>query len=292
MQKLHLVGTTTDSAGLILSARRGARSGSYTLVLDDALAEAVEELRARQEEDAATDGRSGRTARTESRLPIGEIQARLRRGKTVKDVAKDAGVDPEWIERFAAPVFAEQAETIAKVQGTFLKRARLGPSGMRIGDAVRRNLAERAVVMSPDEYTRAWTTHQRPDGRWLVRFAFHYRGNAKTLKYEVRPGGEVSATDSFTSQMSYVAPPKRATPKPKPLPEAADTSAKRAVVSTGFRPDSPAKPTSRPAKERERATAIMDKAAQKRAAEGEKAAARKARERSRMLAQREREARI
>jgi hypothetical protein len=292
VQKLHLVGTTTDNAGLILSARRGARSGSYTLVLDDALARAVEELRARQEEEGTADGRAGRAPRTESNLPIGEIQARLRRGKSVKDVAKDAGVEPEWIERFAAPVFAEQAETIAKVQTTFLRRARLGPSGMRVGDAVRRNLAERAVVMSPDEYNRAWTTHQRPDGRWLVRFAFHYRGSAKTLKYEVRPNGEVSASDAFTSQLSYITPPKRPTPRPKPLPEAADTSAKRAVVSTGFRPDSTAKPTSRPAKERERAAAIMTKAAQKRAAEGEKAAARKAKERARLMAQREREARI
>jgi hypothetical protein len=49
VQKLHLVGFTTDQTGLILSARRGARSGGYTLALDDALAQAVEELRGRRE---------------------------------------------------------------------------------------------------------------------------------------------------------------------------------------------------------------------------------------------------
>ncbi len=292
MQKLHLVGTTTDQAGLILSARRGARSGSYTLVLDDALAQAVEELRAKQEEAGPAAGRGGAGDRTESRLPVGEIQLRLRRGRSVKDVARDAGVDPEWVERFAAPVFAEQAKAIAKVQSTFLRRARLGPSGMRVGDAVRRNLAERSVVMSPDEYAQAWTTVQRPDGRWMVKFTFQYRGGAKTLKYEVKTNGDVSTSDSFTSGLSYITPPKRPTPKPKSLPPAADLSAKRAVVGSGFRPDGTAKPTSRPAKEREKMAAAMTKAAHKRAIEGEKAAARKSRERSQMLARREREARI
>ena len=77
---------------------------------------------------AAPGGRGrGRRARrgadrVESRLPIGEIQTRLRRGRSLKDVAKDAGVEQEWVERFAAPVFAEQAEVISRVQGTFYKR--------------------------------------------------------------------------------------------------------------------------------------------------------------------------
>ena len=291
MQKLHLVGFTTDQTGLILSARRGARSGSYTLVLDEALAQAVEELRARQDEEAGVDAR---VDRTESRLPVSEIQARLRRGKSLKDVAKDAGVDPEWVERFAAPVFAERAEVIARVQSTFLKRQRLGPSGVRVGDAVRRNLVERGVVMAPDEFTEAWTTHQRPDGRWIVRFGFTYRGNHRLLKYEVRPNGEVVASDPFTSQLSYVTPPKRATPRPKP-PAPAEAAGKRAaVVGSGFRPDAPVvrKASSRPAKEREKAAAAMTKAAARRAVEGERAAARKARERAQLLARREREARV
>ena len=48
VQKLHLVGFTTDHEGLILSTRRGARSGSYRVVVDEELATAVEEARARQ----------------------------------------------------------------------------------------------------------------------------------------------------------------------------------------------------------------------------------------------------
>jgi hypothetical protein len=291
VQKLHLVGTTTDQQGLILSARRGARSGGYTLVLDEALASAVEELRARQEEEAEAAGRANGGNRVESRLPIGEIQTRLRRGRSVKDVAKDAGVEPEWVERFAAPVFAEQAEVIARVQGTFYKRARLGPSGVRIGDAVRRNLAERGVTMAPAEYAAAWTTQQRVDGRWIVSFAFEYRGSKRTLKFEVRPNGEVVGSDQLTSQMAYIPPPKRAPARPKPSPQAADNTGKRAIVGTGYRPEPVVKAASPAGKERERAAAAMEKAANRRALEAERAAARKAREREQLMARREREAR-
>ena len=47
MQKLHLVGFTTDQKGLILSARRGARSGSFCLAVDQELARSVAESRRR-----------------------------------------------------------------------------------------------------------------------------------------------------------------------------------------------------------------------------------------------------
>jgi hypothetical protein len=293
VQKLHLVGFTTDQDGLILSARKGARSGGYTLVLDDNLAQAVEELRAKQEEQALAEGRAAAADRVHSRLPVSEIQARLRRGRSLKEVAKEAGVDPEWVERFAAPVFAEQAEVIARVQAGRLQRARLGPSAVTIGDALTRNLAERDVLLSPDEMTRAWTTHQRADGRWVVRFSFPHRGKHRTLRFEVRPNGDIVAGDAFTSQLAYVAPSKRRpAPRPKPAPNAPDLSAKRAIVTTGYRAEPASKAVSRPAKERERAALAMQKAAGRRALEAERAAARKAREREQAIAQRERQARI
>src|SRR4051795_7743895 len=52
VQKLHLVGFTTDIEGLIFSSRRGSRSGGYMVVLDDRLLERIEEaLRLRKEQD-------------------------------------------------------------------------------------------------------------------------------------------------------------------------------------------------------------------------------------------------
>ena len=46
MQKLHMVGFTTDHRGLIFSIRRGAKSGGYVVNVDAAIIEAVDELKA------------------------------------------------------------------------------------------------------------------------------------------------------------------------------------------------------------------------------------------------------
>ena len=301
MQKLHLVGFTTDQKGLILSARRGARSGGFHLPLDDALAEAVEELRARQDEaevEEPEDLQAVRVPRVESALPVREIQARLRQGRSVSEVARAAGVEPAWVERFAAPVFAEQAQVVSKVQGMALRRPRLGPSSHTIGDAVRRNLADRGVASSPEELASGWTTRQLADGRWSVRFSFRHRNQDKTLRFDLDEStGAVTAATPLSGQLGYVAPPPAseatATPRPRPSrPGREDQpTAKRATVTTGFRPDEPSTPpTSRPAKERERATQAMRRAASRRAVDGERAAARKVKEKEAATRRTEREA--
>jgi hypothetical protein len=300
VQKLHLVGFTTDQQGLILSARRGARSGSFQLQIDDALADAVDELRARQAEEAEAEeaeAELARPQRVESALPVREIQARLRQGRSVQEVAKAAGVEPDWVERFAAPVFAERDQVIGKVQGMALRRARLGPSSHAIGDAVRRNLAERGVAMSPEEFTDAWTTRQLADGRWAVRFTYRHRNKDHGLRFDLDDSlGTVTAADRVSGQLGYVAPPTSegaAPERPRSAKAPADgrPTAKRATVTTGYRPEpGSSAAVSSTAKERERAAAAMRKAAAKAAVDAERAATRKAKERAAAAVRREREA--
>ncbi|MGQ0432628.1 MAG: septation protein SepH [Microthrixaceae bacterium] len=185
VQKLHLVGFTTDHEGLILSARRGARSGSYVLTVDDALDEALDDLRAQRADDADDAEVAARAPRVESNLPVREIQARLRQGRSIADVAKAAGVEPDWVERFAPPILAERARVIRKVRAAPLRRARLGPSALPVGDAVRHHLGDRGVSMTADEFDEAWTARQLIDGRWAVRFSFHYRGRNLVLQFDL-----------------------------------------------------------------------------------------------------------
>ena len=189
---------------------------------------------------------------------------------------------------------------IAKVRGTPLLRSRLGPSSHAIGDAVRHNLAERGVSMSPDEFTSAWSTRQLADGRWAVRFTFHHRNKDQVLRFDLDEARtSVVAVDRVSNQLGYVAPPPSARPaapaRPRPSTSDGDgrPSPKRATVTTGFRADAaPTKATSRPAKERERANAAMRKAAKQRAAESERVAARKAREKQAAAERREREQKV
>jgi len=296
VQKLHLVGFTTDREGLILSVRRGARSGSYVLAIDDAIEEAVDDLRARRaqtDDDAADAEAAARPPRVESALPVREIQARLRQGRTVAEVAKAAGVDEAWVERFAPPVLAERAQVITRVLGIPLRRARLGASRLPIGDAVRHHLADRGVALTADEFEGSWSAQQVSDGRWSVRFTFQYRGKPRTLRYDLDEAtGEVSTTDRTSGQLGYVAPePARAEGARAHAGAAVRPRAQRPVTSTGFRAETASgAPVSRSAREREKAAAAMRKAAAQRAAEAERATVRRLRQREQEAARAAREA--
>lgn len=287
MQKLHLVGFTKDHDGLILSARRGTRSGGYVVTIDDALVEAVEEYAARQEE-AEAEVEPERPPRVESSLSVREIQARLRQGRSVADVAKAAGVEPDWVERFAPPVLAERAQVVSRVRQAHLERARLGRSELPVGEAVRKSLADRGVALTAEEFDQAWSARQVAEGRWTVRFRFHYRAKDQVLQFDFNDeSGAVTPTDK-AGQYAFVAPAKRAS-RPQPAAEPDRPKVKRAVVGSGYRADDDKKATTRSAKEREKANAALQKAAAKRAADATKAAARLAREKAAAAARAERE---
>jgi hypothetical protein len=187
---------------------------------------------------------------------------------------------------------------IATVQSTLLQRARLGPSEQPVGEAIRRNLADRNVSMSPDEFTKAWSARQLADGRWAVRFRHRHGSRDHVLRFELDDAaGTVVAADRTSGSLAYIAPKsRRPAPPPRARPAPTESARKqgpiqRATVTVGFRPDDPAgTPTSPAAKERERANAAMRKAAVKAAAEAERAAARRAKEKEADRARREREA--
>ena len=66
----------------------------------------------------------------------------MRAGQTIAEVAAEAGVDTEWVERFAVPVVAEQARMVERAQAVVYSKARLGQSSESLATSVRWNLAE------------------------------------------------------------------------------------------------------------------------------------------------------
>ncbi len=101
----------------------------------------------------------------------------LRSGRSAESVAAEAGVDAEWVARFAMPVFAEQARVIDAAPRRS-PALRLGPPAVPLGQAVYRNLAARGITATVDELDGGWSTRQSADGRWLVTFAYTSRGKA------------------------------------------------------------------------------------------------------------------
>jgi hypothetical protein len=242
VRQLHVVGFTSDHGGLILSATQGAKTGSYLLMLDDGVRRQVLEtgrgLTGRAESAPSRPTGSG----VQSALSPREIQARLRSGRTIAQVAAEAGVGSDWIERFAAPVLAEQADAVVRAGQTVLVTPQRGASDRPLASAVIRNLADRGVRLTDDQFRAGWSSYQLIDDDWLVSFEFHARGRDQVAEWVYNPSaGELSSGNRLGAELGFVDSTRKATipvkrePPPakkpltatqKPAPAAATRAAK------------------------------------------------------------------
>lgn len=134
------------------------------------------------------------TPRAEATLSPAEIQARLRQGRSVRTVAREAGVDDAWIRRWEAPILAEQARVRDHALALRLHRPRLGSSSLPLGTAVAHNLA--AMRVADDDV--AWDVSRRRDGRWRVTVRYVVRGRKRSATWTWDPQEEalVAASDN------------------------------------------------------------------------------------------------
>ncbi|HEV3226189.1 MAG TPA: septation protein SepH [Acidimicrobiales bacterium] len=242
MQKLHMVGFTTDHRSLIFSVRRGAKSGGYVIGLDEGLVAAIEEYQSHRDEESEAEAKAAASPRPQSLLSVREMQVRLRRGRTIEQVAREAGVEPSWVARFAVPVLAEQAEVIRAARATRMVKQRV-VSGATVGDAVYRNLAERGVTDPRDQLDRSWRARQLTEGMWLVSFSYTHRGRDLTASWEYdEVTGGVHSRGRLGSQLGFRVP-RRAPMAPRP---AAGKTTKSTVKAGKATKKAPAKKRAAP----------------------------------------------
>lgn len=213
VRQLHLVGFTSDHAGLILAGRRGAKTGGYVVALEDELLEQIETARRLQRGDVDDDSHDevGNRSRTESALSPREMQTRIRAGRSVADVAAEAGVDLEWVERFAAPVLAEQMAAVAKAGELTLRTPRRGDSDRPLLASVLRNLADRGVRMAEDELAGAWSANHLLNGEWIIRFVFTSRGRRQQAEWTLdTTEGTLVSRNRLGTELGFVDPGRRA----------------------------------------------------------------------------------
>lgn len=148
-------------------------------------------------------------ARSESRLPPREIQQLLRQGRSVRDVAAEAGVDERWVERFTGPVLEEMIGVIRMTREAFQTRPRLGVSGLPIGTAVLRNLTDRkATADTLAEAEDGWEARHVAPRTWRVRLRFRHRGKRRTAEWEFnKDGGEVRPRNKLATELGWWPPP-------------------------------------------------------------------------------------
>jgi len=249
VQRLYLLGFTQDLKGVVFTERKGGRTATYWVPVDDGFLAAIEKLsRARRDRKAPAEeppapaepeqrksspavGRSERS----TRIPASEIQQLLREGRTIETVMKAAKASRQWIERLAEPVSAERAGVIRLAQRAYMPRSRLGRSGLPLGQAIRQNLEERkATVSTLESVEDGWEARATRAGPWRIRLKFTHRGSRRVAEWDyVKSTGQLTARNRLATELGWwPPPPEPKRPKSDEEAEDAEDAAKRERAET------------------------------------------------------------
>jgi hypothetical protein len=223
--RLKAVGVSDDGLAIFLATRANARTGGYVLALDEALLERLEEARekafaarAARGDDAPAPPEAAQPPpppqprpRVESRLSVKEIQAMLREGRTVQAIAKKAGVEEAWIQKFQAPIVWERAGMASRARRSVVVKSRSGPSAVPLDDAVLANLRSRGIQLGPSAYEASWDSIRRvKSGTWTVSFTFEARGRTHVAKWEYDTESlEVRPMNKLAGDLGWIPPRRR-----------------------------------------------------------------------------------
>jgi len=200
-------------------------------------------------EATAANGREPAPSRTpKSLLSPREIQALLRAGVPPRTVARQADTDEAWVVRWLAPIEAERRRVLEAVRGGRVSKARLGPSGDLLGDAVDRNLLAKGV--QPTSETVEWiVTRREGDPAWTVTLRYRSRGRAQRAVWrfdperrELEPRGALAVELAWTRPRTAAPPADETAPQETPAAKgaarssaAAKKTAKKTVTKTAKR---------------------------------------------------------
>ena len=202
MQELRFVAVSEDGQYAVLGVP--GRSARFMLPIDERLR-------------AVALGQTSRLAQyeieVESPLRPKEIQARIRAGETVEEIADAAGIAVERVRWFEGPVLAERAYVADQAQQASVRRQGDATPGPRLGEIV----AERMKAFGADPDDAQWDAKKRDDGSWLVQLAFITGGRLHTADWIFDPRRRhVLPADDNAARMSLpgTEPPQPAAPPP------------------------------------------------------------------------------
>jgi hypothetical protein len=222
MQELRFVAVSEDGQYAVLGVP--GRSARFTLPIDERLR-------------AVALGQTSRLAQyeieVESPLRPKEIQARIRAGETVEEIADAAGIAVERVRWFEGPVLAERAYMADQAQKASVRRQGDATPGPQLGEIV----AERMKAFGAEADDAQWDAKKRGDGSWLVQLTFITGGRLHAAEWIFDPRRRhVLPADDNAARMSLPGsePPQPAAPPPG---EATVTHlAPRLSTASGFGP--------------------------------------------------------
>ena len=143
------------------SSANPTNSGEKFILLPD------DRLRAALSGEKTGSSQSQTDAEVPSVLRPKEIQARIRAGASVEQVASSAGVDIARVERFAHPVLLERSRA-AELATAAHPVMPDGPSVLTLLETVSAALIARGLDLDATN----WDAWRNEDGRWTVQLAW------------------------------------------------------------------------------------------------------------------------
>lgn len=151
MQQLTFVGLSEDGATLTVALPDGRR---FALPIDERLRAAVR-----------GSGRTGQMVLPTEALRPRDVQARLRAGASLEEVAEQAGWSLDRVEAFAVPVLQERSFIAQQATASMIRHL---DGESPLGEVVRHRLAERGV----DVDEMRWDAWRTDDATWTVLLAY------------------------------------------------------------------------------------------------------------------------
>ncbi|CDP88479.1 MULTISPECIES: septation protein SepH [Mycolicibacterium] len=191
MRELRVVGLNVDGRRIICESDDSAKD-MFSLRVDD-------RLRAAMRGDTVASNQTEIDVEVQNVLRPKEIQAKIRAGASVEQLAEAAGVPVERVERFAHPVLLERARAAELATAAHPVLAD-GPSVLTLLETVTQAIVARGL--DPDSI--AWDAWRNEDSRWTVQLAWKAGRSDNVAHFRYSPGahgGTVTASDDAARQL-------------------------------------------------------------------------------------------
>lgn len=190
MRELRVVGLDADGKYLICEGAHSAEK--FKLPVDDLLRDALKQ-------DEAPPEQPHLDIQITNLLSPKEIQARIRAGASVEQVAAASGSDISRIKRFAHPVLLERlrAAELATAAHPLLAD---GPAVLTLLETVTAALVKRGLSTE----MLSWDAWRNEDSRWTVQLAWKAGRSDNVAHFRFTPGahgGTVTAIDDAASEL-------------------------------------------------------------------------------------------
>jgi len=231
MRELTVVGLDVDGKRIICES--DDPNEKFILRVDD-------RLRAAVRGDKSGASRSQPDAEVPNVLSPKEIQARIRSGASVEQVAESAGVDVARVERFAHPVLLERSRAAELATAAHPVLAD-GPAVLTLLETVTTALVARGL--DPDSAN--WDAWRNEDGRWTVQLSWRAGHSENAAHFRFTPGAHGGTATAFDDAACELIDPDFARPPLRPVapvaPLAAEEPEPPAQVEKVSEPPKPAR---------------------------------------------------